>query len=144
MSEFFERYGSQQPCEALVRAGASSLARSRAPATLDSDGLGCFTVVCGMGNLHETHITGGDAVSAKHLSFLAVHTAPGNIKTSRSGADHAFGFRKHATGYLGQVQYLFNRRIDLRAILARLARAASQVTPCPLSKVCADSWPSKC
>ena len=36
---------------------------------------------------------------------------------------------------------------DPRAILARLARlawAASQVTPCPLSKVRADSGPSKC
>ena len=33
---------------------------------------------------------------------------------------------------------------DPHAILARLAWAASQVTPCPLSKVRADSKPSKC
>ena len=106
-----------------------------APATLVSDGLGCFTVVRGMGILHEPHITGGGAVSAKHPSFLAVNTALGNIKTSLSGTSHAFGFRKYATRYLGQVQYLFNRRFDLHAILGRLARAASQASPCPLRKV---------
>ena len=106
-----------------------------APATLVSDGLGCFTAVRGTGILHEPHITGGGAASAKHPSFLAVNTALGNIKTSLAGTYHAFGFRKYATRYLGQVQYLFNRRFDLRAILGRLARAASQASPCPLSKV---------
>ena len=106
-----------------------------APATLVSDGLGCFTAVRGTGILHEPHITGGGAASAKHPSFLAVNTALGNIKTSLAGTYHAFGFRKYSTRYLGQVQYLFNRRFDLRAILGRLARAASQASPCPLSKV---------
>ena len=103
-----------------------------APATLVSDGLGCFTVVRGMDILHEPHIAGGGAASAKHPSFLAVNTALGNIKTSLSGTHHAFGFRKYATRYLGQVQYLFNRRFDLRTVLGRLARAASHAAPCPL------------
>lgn len=53
-----------------------------APATLVSDGLGCLKAVRGMGILHEPHVTGGGAVSAKHPSFLAVNTALGNIKTS--------------------------------------------------------------
>ncbi|MCA3033072.1 MAG: IS1595 family transposase, partial [Rhodocyclaceae bacterium] len=48
---------------------------------------------------------------------------------------HAFGFRKYAHRYLGPVQYLFNRRFDLRTILQRLARAASQAAPCPLRRV---------
>ncbi|MEI2762079.1 transposase [Methanothrix soehngenii] len=52
-----------------------------APATLVTDGLGCFTAVRGMGILHEQHITGG-AASAKHPSFQAVNTALGNLKTS--------------------------------------------------------------
>ncbi len=47
---------------------------------------------------------------AKHPPFLAVNTALGNIKTSLSGTYHVFGFRKYAHRYLGQVQYLFNRR----------------------------------
>jgi transposase-like protein len=112
-----------------------------APATLVSDGLGCFTAVCGRGILHEPHVTGGGAASAKHPAFLAVNTALGNIKTSVAGTYHAFGFRKYAHRYLGQIQYLFNRRFDLRIILARLARAASQAAPCPLREVRAAEAP---
>ena len=100
-----------------------------APATLVSDGLGCFTVVQGMGILHEPHITGGGAASAKHSSFQAVNTALGNIKTSLSGTYHAFGFSKYAHRYLAQVQYVFNRRFNLRTILERLARAAARAKP---------------
>jgi transposase-like protein len=103
-----------------------------APATLVSDGLGCFTAVKGTGILHEPHITGGGAASAKHPSFLAVNTVLGNLKTALAGTYHAFGFEKYAHRYLAQVQYLFNRRFDLRSILTRLARAASQAKPCPL------------
>ena len=106
-----------------------------APATLVSDGLGCFTAVRGMGILHEPHVTGGGAASVKHPAFLAVNTALGNIKTSLAGTYHAFGFRKYAHRYLAQVQYLFNRRFDLRSILQRLARAASQAQPCELRAV---------
>jgi transposase-like protein len=106
-----------------------------APATLVSDGLGCFTVVHDMGILHEPHVTGGGAASAKHPSFLAVNTVLGNIKTSLSGTYHAFGFRKYAHRYLAQVQYLFNRRFNLRAILEQLARAAAQAQPCGLRAV---------
>lgn len=106
-----------------------------APATLVSDGLGCFTAVRGTGILHEPHVTGGGAASAKHPSFRAVNTALGNIKTSLAGTYHAFSFRKYAFRYFGQMQYLFNRRFDLRTILQRLARAASQAAPCPLRVV---------
>ena len=106
-----------------------------APATLVSDGLGCFTAVRGTGILHEPHVTGGGAASAKHPAFLAVNTALGNIKTSLAGTYHAFGFRKYAHHYLGQVQYLFNRRFNLSVILERLARAASKTAPCSLRDV---------
>lgn len=103
-----------------------------APATLVSDGLGCFTAVRGMGILHEPHVTGGGAASVASPDFIAVNTVLGNIKTSLAGTYHSFGFSKYAHRYLGQVQYLFNRRFDLRAILGRLARAASRAGPCPL------------
>ncbi len=108
-----------------------------APATLVSDGLGCFTAVRGTSILHEPHVTGGGAASMKSPDFLAVNTALGNIKTSLAGTYHAFGFRKYAHRYLGQVQYLFNRRFDLRTILGRLARAACQAAPCPQRAVLA-------
>ncbi len=125
---------SQRPFtkESLQTFAQKSLA---APATLVSDGLGCFTVVQGMGILHEPHVTGGGAASAKHPSFLAVNTALGNIETSLSGTYHAFGFRKYAHRYLAQVQYLFNRRFNLQTILERLARAASQGSPCGLRAI---------
>jgi transposase-like protein len=117
---------------------AKSLA---APATLVSDGLGCFAAVRGTGIIHEPHVTGGGAASAKHPAFQAVNTALGNIKSAFSGTYHAFGFQKYAHRYLGQIQYLFNRRYDLRAILGRLARAASQAAPCPLQRVRAAELP---
>lgn len=111
---------------------ATSLA---APATLVSDGLGCFKVVQGTAILHEPHVTGGGAASAKHPSFEAVNIVLGNLKTSLAGTYHAYGFRKYAHRYLGQVQYLFNRRFDLRSILERLARAAAQSPRCRLRAV---------
>ena len=108
-----------------------------APATIVTDGLGCFTAVRGRGLVHQQHVTGGGASSVKHPSFLAVNTALGNLKTSLAGTYHAFGFRKYAHRYFGQVQYLFNRRFNLTTILQRLARAACQAQPCPLHAVVA-------
>ena len=112
-----------------------------APATLVTDGLGCFTAVRGTGIRHEQHITGGGALSAKHPSFVAVNTALGNLKTALAGTYHAFAFDKYAHRYLRQVQYLFNRRFDLRTILGRLARVASLARPCPLRAVRAAELP---
>jgi hypothetical protein len=118
-----------------VHQGVRGEVPGRAPATLVSDGLGCFTAVRGSGILHEPHATGGGAASAKHPSFQAVNTVLGNLKTALDGTYHAFGFEKYAHRYLAQVQYLFNRRFNLRSILTRLARAASQAKPCPLLAV---------
>ena len=119
---------SQRPFtkESIREFAQTSLA---APATLVSDGLGCFNAVRGMGILHEPHVTGGGAASMRSPNFLAVNTALGNIKTSLAGTYHAFGFRKYAHRYLGQVQYLFNRRFDLRSILWRLGQAATHASP---------------
>ena len=82
--------------------------------------------------MHEPHVTGGGAASVNHPAFRAVNTALGNIKTSLSGTYHAFGFKKYGQRYLGQIQYLFNRRYRLRSILIRLARDAAQAAPRPL------------
>lgn len=125
---------SQRPftSQSIRAFAATSLA---APATLVSDGLGCFKVVQGTAILHEPHVTGGGAASAKHPSFEAVNIVLGNLKTSLAGTYHAYGFRKYAHRYLGQVQYLFNRRFDLRSILERLARAAAQSPRCRLRAI---------
>ena len=55
--------------------------------------------------------------------LAAVNTALGNLKTALRGTYHAFDFAKYAHRYLAEVQYRFNRRYDLRAILPRLLRA---------------------
>jgi hypothetical protein len=75
---------SQRPFtkESIQAFAETSLA---APATLVSDGLGCFTAVQGTAILHEPHVTGGGAASAKHPAFRAVNTALSNIKTSLAG-----------------------------------------------------------
>ena len=119
---------------AITEFAAKSLA---APATLVSDGLGCFTAVRGMGILHEPHITGSGPACVKHPSFLAVNTILGNLKTAFAGTLHAFGFAKYAPRYLAQVQYLFNRRFNLRTILDRLILAAGCTQPHPLHRLTA-------
>jgi hypothetical protein len=117
---------------AMDEFAARSLA---APATLVSDGLGCFTVVQGTGILHEPHVTGGGAACVKRPEFQAVNTVLGNLKTAFAGTYHSFGFAKYAHHYLAQVQYLFNRRFNLRTILTRLVRAACATKACPLRAI---------
>ena len=83
------------------------------PLTLVSDGLGCFTAICGVGAVHDRTVTGGGKACVKLPQFRAVNTLLGNLKTALSGTYHAFDFRKYAHRYLAEVQYRFNRRFDL-------------------------------
>ncbi|WP_426178230.1 transposase, partial [Massilia sp. TWR1-2-2] len=55
----------------------------------------------------------------------------GNLKTALSGTHHAFKFAKYARRYLAEVQYRFNRRADMAAMVPRLAVAMAQTRPCP-------------
>ena len=114
--------------KALSDFATKSLAR---PLTVVSDGLVCFTALQEAG-VHEVTVTGGGAACVKLPQFKAVNTILGNLKTALAGTYHAFGFAKYAHRYLAQVQYLFNRRFNLRTILTRLARAACATPPCPL------------
>ena len=120
--------------ESIEEFASTSLA---APMTLVSDGLGCFTAVRGMGILHERHITGGGAASAKRAEFMVVNTMLSNLKTAFAGTYHSFGFAKYAHRCLAQVQFLFNHRLNLRTILAQLARSTCRSKPCPLLAVVA-------
>jgi ribosomal protein L37AE/L43A len=111
---------------------ASFAARSIAPsATVVTDGLWCFGAVQMVGADHERVVTGGGKASAKLPQFKAVNTFLGNLKCSLSGTYHAFDFDKYAHRYLAEAQYRFNRRFNLRSILARLLRAACLSTPAP-------------
>jgi hypothetical protein len=58
-----------------------------------------------------------------------VNTVLGNIKTLLGGMYHVFAFKKYGQRYLGQIQYLLNRRYHLRPFLVRRARDAAKATP---------------
>ncbi|MGI9075965.1 MAG: IS1595 family transposase [Gemmatimonadaceae bacterium] len=111
-------------------------ARSIAPsASVVSDGLWCFGAVQIVGAEHQRVVTGGGKASAELPQFRAVNTVLGNLKRALGGTYHAFDFAKYAHRYLAEAQYRFNRRFNLRSILARLLRAATVTTPTPSSLI---------
>jgi hypothetical protein len=114
--------------EAVAKWARTSLGAS---AEVVSDGLWAFQGVTASGASHKRTVTGGGAASVKLAKFRAVNTLLGNLKTSFSGTYHSFDFEKYAHRYLAQVQYRFNRRFDLRAILARLLLASASTRPHP-------------
>jgi ribosomal protein L37AE/L43A len=111
-------------------------ARSIAPsATVVSDGLWCFGAVQIVGAEHERVVTGGGRASTAFAQFRAVNTFLGNLKRSLEGTYHAFDFAKYAHRYLAEAQYRFNRRFNLRSIMARLLRAACLTIPTSASAI---------
>lgn len=63
--------------------------------------------------------------------FGWVNTLLGNLKTSFSGAYHAFNFARYGTRYLAAFAYRFNRRFHLDTLPARLLAAAAAIGPRP-------------
>lgn len=55
----------------------------------------------------------------------------GNLKTSLSGAYHAFAFSKYAFRYLAAFAHRFNRRFDLAKLPQRLLIAVIHCRPRP-------------
>jgi len=95
-----------------------------------SDGLACFAGVTDAGCEHRPTVVGGR--KPKELpQFHWVNTVLGNVKTSLSGAYHAFDFGQYAARYLGAIAYRFSRRFDLRALPNRLLVAAVACGPRP-------------
>jgi transposase-like protein len=101
--------------------------RSLVPSsTVVTDGLACFSAVTGIGCVHQKEVVGKKRKSTDMECFTWVNTILGNLKTSMSGTFHAFNFEKYASRYLAAVQYRFNRRFDLRALLPRFIKAAAE------------------
>jgi len=101
------------------------------PLTLVSDGLHCFEVAACAGAVHDREITGGGKASVLNEKFVAVNTLIGNVKTALTGTYHAIKFAKYAYRYLAEVQFRFNRRYNLRAILGSLLTALVQAPSQP-------------
>ena len=91
-----------------------------APGTVvRSDGLGCFAAVADAKCVHVPMVVG--ALKPRELpEFKWVNTVLGNLKTTLAGAFHSLKYRKYAGQYLGAFAYRFNRRFDLRDLIARL------------------------
>ena len=95
-----------------------------------SNGLACFAGVSDAGCSHQPIVVGGR--KPKDLpDFLWVNTVLGNVKTSLSGAYHAFDFGKYAERCLGAIAYRFNRRFKLDTLPQRLLVAAVAIGPRP-------------
>ncbi|MBP6677117.1 MAG: IS1595 family transposase [Vitreoscilla sp.] len=97
-------------------------------ACVTSDGLGCFAAVVDAGCTHQPVVVG--ALKPRDLpNFRWVNTVLGNLKTSLAGTFHSLNFRKYAQHYLGAFAYRFNRRFDLRGLVARLVVDVARATP---------------
>lgn len=91
-----------------------------------SDGFNCFPAVADAGCFHQREIVGKARKSTSMECFKWINTILGNLKTATTGTYHAFAFEKYGYRYLGECQYRFNRRFDLKIILTRLVHAAAQ------------------
>ena len=63
---------------------------------------------------HEKYGTSRIGEIPADYDFKWINTVLKNVKTAFSGALHAFNFRKYAYRYLGNMQFRFNHRYDLR------------------------------
>jgi hypothetical protein len=102
---------------------------SLAPQTrVVSDGLYCFTAVTEAGCMHIPMVVG--ALKPRDLpTFKWVSTVLGNLKTTLAGAFHSLKYSKYAEHYLGAFACRFNRRFDLRGLVARLIVDVVRSTP---------------
>lgn len=103
----------------------------KTPSEVVSDGLACFRAIKKAGFDHEFHVVGNGKNAVEHPAFKWVNIVLGNVKNSLRGTYH--GFRtKHVPRYLAEFQYRFNRRIDLKSMVPRLAYVAVHTPPMPM------------
>ena len=100
-----------------------------------SDGLWCFQAVEAAGCFHQREIVGKDRNSTSMDCFHWVNTILGNLKNAITGTYHAFDFEKYAHRYLGEFQYRFNRRFDLKGMFKRLVVATVRSGKVPEHKL---------
>ena len=121
------------PLPAFSRQAIAQWAQAHlSPGTLvSSDGLACFAGVTEAGCTHSPFVVG--QLKPRELpQFKWVNTILGNLKTSLSGAHHAFKFRKYAAMYLGAFAYRFNHRFDLADLVIRLLVETATTPASPL------------
>lgn len=93
-----------------------------------SAGRGCFAAVVGEGCKHQLIVVG--ARKPRDLpEFTWVNTVLGNLRTTLSGAFHAFSYRKYAHSYFAAFVYRFNRRFNLRNLVVSLIADVTRSAP---------------
>jgi len=110
-------------------------------ASVVTDGLACFRGVADAGFEHKPVIVARQPQNSEKLAcFRWVNTTLGNIKSALTGTYRAVRGR-HASRYLAEFEYRFNRRYDLTTIVPRLGYAAVRTPPMPyrLLKLAEDS-----
>lgn len=106
-----------------------------------SDGLSGFAGIEEAGCKHTAIITGGGHQSVTKEEFTWVNTMIGNVKKSLHGSYHSI-HPKHLPRYLAEFSYRFNRRFDLKSMVARLGVMAARTCPMPerLLKLAEAQW----
>lgn len=99
-----------------------------------SDGLACFAAVEQASCVRLATVV-GDLKPREMPEFKWINTALGNLKTTLAGTFHSLNFRKYGQTYLSAFAYRFNRRFDLRGLLARLIVDVARAKPCNESTV---------
>lgn len=61
--------------------------------------------------------------------FKWINTVLGNLKTTLAGAFHSLNYRKYGADYLAAFSYRFNRRFDLRDLIAELVVDVARCSP---------------
>ena len=113
--------------KAIAQWASTSLAPG---STVLCDGLACFGAVTAAGCVYQPTVVAGR--KPRDLpEFEWINTVLGNLKSSLTGAYHAFKFRKYAERYLSAFAYRFNRRFNLRTLHQRLLVAAVACAPYP-------------
>ena len=100
-----------------------------------SDGLLGFEVLRKLGYVHKTVIAPKGKAGTEIEPFRWLNVLLGNLKTALSGTHHAFKFSKYARRYLAEVQYRFNRRSDMPAMVPRMAAALVNTRPCSKRRI---------
>jgi len=100
-----------------------------------SDGLLGFEVLERLGYTHKVVLAPHGKAGTEIEPFKWLNVVLGNLKTTLAGTHHAFKFAKYARRYLAEVQYRFNRRSDMAAMLPRMAVAVTHTRPCSKRKI---------
>lgn len=102
------------------------------------DGLCCFAALTAAERLHLPTVVG--TLKSRGLpQFTWINTVLGNLKAPLSGAHHAMNYFKYAEHYLAAFVYRFNRRLDLRRLLASFVIDVAHSKPVAKKAVGADA-----